>query len=441
MKQTHGVYFGKASVSLMVDERHQKPTKVIHKGETNFKKGVIAPWGDDNRYPNKFMDAIRLNGAASGGLSLLKSAHYGNGLTFYKNQKSETTGKREKVIEYKEDHPEVQAFFKRNKMNTFFTETINDLESYGIGFPSLILSKDYKKVLRIRRQKTAWGRRELMNPSSGFSEMVYFKNQWDDDDTKDAAKIHSVDPMWCYEEILEYCRKKRIYEFVLPVHYTMTDEAYYPKPTWHAIFNNGWLEVSNSIPMYKKHLFKNQLNIKFLVHVSEAYFEEQYGDDWTDKFDVDERNKIREETLKAIDDHLSGNESSGRSMYSRKLKDDDGKWVNAIEIEPIDNKMKEGSYLPDATAANTEILFAMMVDASLIGGGVPGGNMGSGSGSDKRVAFDILSALFKTKRDTTLQIWDLIKEWNGWDPDLQAGFENVKLTTLDKNPNGKQSGI
>ncbi len=67
--------------------------------------------------------------------------------------------------------------------------------------------------------------------------------------------------------------------------------------------------------------------------------------------------------------------------------------------------------------------------------------MGSGSGSDKRVAFNIMSSLFKTKRDTTLQIWDLLKDWNGWDSELHAAFENIELTTLDKNPNGKQSGI
>ncbi|WP_281991394.1 hypothetical protein [Aquimarina aggregata] len=440
MKQSHGVYFGNASVSLVSNDSHIKPTLVVPKGEVEYKKGVIAPWGEDNLYPQKFIDTIRLNGAASGGLNLLKSAHYGNGLTFYKNEKSETTGKREKVISYREDHPELNLFYKRNKLNKFFIETIGDLETFGIAFPSFIISKDFKKIVKATRQKTAWGRRELANPSSGFSERVYFKSLWDDEETSKASKIASVDPMWCMEEIKEYCAQKKLYEFIFPIHYGMMDEAYYPKLTWHAIYHNGWLEVSNSIPKYKKHLFENQLNIKFVVYIADEYFEEIYGEDW-EKYDSEKRTTIREETIRAIDDHLSGNKSSGRSMYSKKIRTIDGSWEKGIEVEAIDNKMKDGSYLPDASAANTEILFSMGVDASLIGAGVPGGNMGSGSGSDKRIAFSILSALFKTKRDTTLEIWELLQDWNGWDPELQAGFENIMLTTLDKNPNGQQTGV
>ncbi len=440
MKESHGVYFGNASVSIIKNGADKKSTSVVPKGDTDYKKGVIAPWGEDNLYPQKFIDSIRLNGAASGGLSLLKSAHYGNGLTFYKNERPEGSTKRQKVIEYKEDYPELNLFFKRNKINKFFTETISDLETFGIAYPSFIISKDFKKIVRARRQKTAWGRRELFNPSSGFSETVFFKSNWEDTATDKTTKIASVDPLWCMEEIKEYCQSKRINEFILPVHYVMTDEAYYPKLTWHAIYHNGWLEVSNSIPEYKKNLFENQLNIKFIVYISDNYFEDIYKEDW-ESFDDDKRIRIKEETIKAIDDHLSGNKSSGRSMYAKKMLTPDGKWEKGIEVEAIDNKMKDGAYLPEASAANTEILFSMGVDASLIGGGVPGGNMGSGSGSDKRIAFSILSALFKTKRDTTLEIWQLLQEWNGWDPELQAGFENIMLTTLDKNPNGQQTGV
>lgn len=439
MKQTHGIIFGQASMGLMSNE--PSPTKVIATSETEYKKGVIAPWGADNQYPHKFMDAIRLNGAASGGLSLLKSAHYGSGISYYKNFRAENSKKREKVVEYPEDYPELQAFSKRNRMASFYKDTISDLETYGIAYPSFILSKDRKKIITTKRRRTAWTRRELMNPSSGFSENIYLKSYWEDSETKKVAKIASVDPLWCQEEILEYCQRKNLYEFVLPIHYTMTDEAYYPKLTWHAVYNNGWLEVSNSIPKFKKYLFENQLNIKFVVYIHDLYFEEEYGEDWNDKFTPEKRATIRRETLQAVDDHLSGNKASGRSMYVRKVKTPDGDWEKGIEVESIDNKMKDGTYLPDASAANTEILFAMMVDASLIGAGVPGGKMGSGSGSDKRVAFNILSSLFRTKRDTTLQIWELLKDWNGWDAELHAGFENIQLTTLDKNPNGKQSGI
>jgi hypothetical protein len=441
MKKVQSVYFGKTAISFTNKDVVEKPTSVKVKDESgNFEKGKISPWGEDNQYPQKFLDQLNLNGAASVGLGIKKAIHYGGGLTLFKNEKDETTGKRKKVVQYLEDYPDLQTFWKRNKLPKFFTGEISDLETWGFALPEFIVSKNFEKIVQVRRQKTAWGRKELINPKSGFSENVYINAHWKDTNTKSeyVSRIDCVDPLWSPEEIKEYCKEKKIHKFVMPIHYTMMDEAYYNKPSWHCIYKNGWLEVSNSIPKYKKYLFENQINLKYIVYISDLYFENEYGDDWEEKFDVKKRQKIREELISAIDDHLSGNTSAGRSMYSKKYKTADGEWVKGIEVEAIDNKIKDGSYLPDATAANEEILFALGVDSSMAGSGTPGGGMGAGSGSDKRIAFTILTALFKTKRDATLEIWELLKEYNGWPEDLHAGFEDIVLTTLDKNPNGQQ---
>jgi hypothetical protein len=69
---------------------------------------------------------------------------------------------------------------------------------------------------------------------------------------------------------------------------------------------------------------------------------------------------MREQLATAIDEHMSGNKASGRSLISPILEEG-GKFVEGIRVEPIDNKLKDGSYLPDASAANSEILFAIGV--------------------------------------------------------------------------------
>ena len=122
-----------------------------------------------------------------------------------------------------------------------------------------------------------------------------------------------------------------------------------------------------------------------------------------------------------------------------KFKDDAGNYVEGVTITAIDNKIKDGAYLPEASAGNSEILFAFGVDPTLIGHGVPGGKLGGGGGSDKREAFTILNALMKTPRETTLEIWEFLQEYNGWDENLMAGFESTILTTLDKNPTGQEN--
>jgi hypothetical protein len=107
----------------------------------------------------------------------------------------------------------------------------------------------------------------------------------------------------------------------------------------------------------------------------------------------------------------------------------------------VENKLKDGSYLPEASAANSEIMFAMGVDPSIVGAGIPGGKMNTGSGSDKREAFSILTSLFKTKREISLEPWQLLRDYNGWDEELEAEFANTKLTTLDANPMGVETTI
>ena len=83
----------------------------------------------------------------------------------------------------------------------------------------------------------------------------------------------------------------------------------------------------------------------------------------------------------------------------------------------------------------------MGVDPSVIGAGIPGGKLGAGSGSDKRVAFNILQSLKTADRDITLSILEFIQDFNDWDPKIKFAFENIEITTLDKNPTSTQTGI
>ena len=144
-------------------------------------------------------------------------------------------------------------------------------------------------------------------------------------------------------------------------------------------------------------------------------------------------------TSKKIEVLIELTDFTGLKVYQESKFIEEGKEYSAVTITAIDDKLKDGSYLPEAEAANSEVLFALGVDPSLIGAGIPGGKLGAGSGSDKREAFTILSALFKTNRETTLEVYDFIAQYNGWDTSIRAAFENTILTTLDANPTGSKS--
>lgn len=252
------------------------------------------------------------------------------------------------------------------------------------------------------------------------------------------AKVPLIDSYWTPDEVRTYCQANNIYKFVRPVFYPLINEAYYPEAEWHSVVLNGWLDVANSIPAFKKAIFNNQVSIKFIIEIDERYFETIYDKEWP-KYTVEARKKIRQDLIDGINESLVGTENAAKSIQSIMFQDDKGVQTSAVKITAIDDKLKDGIYLPEAEAANSEILFAMGVDPSLIGAGIPGGKLGAGSGSDKNAAYNILQALKKTDRETALEIFDFIKGYNQWDETISANFENTVLTTLDKNPTGTKT--
>lgn len=413
----------------------------VVKIDVKDKTAEIASWGKNNNYPQEVLKQVRLNGSASSGLRFLRKSHYGNGLVLVRDVANEQGKKETQMVDLAEVQ-DIQSFFMNSQMNRFWKETIADLEYFSIAFPEYILSENFQTINRVKRQKSAWCRFSLPNKENNLVEYVYISEKFGKE-TLDATSeyvegVPLIDSYWSVDQVKEYCKANDIKKFIRPVFYPLIDEAFYPKSEWHAVVESGWLDVANSVPALKKAIFQNQMTLKYIIEIDERYFEKVYLQDWM-KFTPDERMNIRQKVIDAINSSLTGNENAGKTIQSMTIVGENGQPYPAVKITPIDDKLKDGSYLPEAEAANSEVLFALGVDPSLIGAGIPGGKLGAGSGSDKREAFTILSALFKTNRETTLEIYDFIAQYNGWDPTIRAAFENTILTTLDANPTGSKS--
>jgi hypothetical protein len=423
-----------------IDKMDSSVTSV--KVDVKDKQGEIASWGKNNDYPQQVLLQAKKSGSASSSLRFLRKAHYGNGLILFRNEVSEQGKKVVKVVPVTE-LSDINTFFKKSQMNRFWKEIIADLEWFSIAFPEYILSENFQTINRVKRQKAAWCRFEMMNEENGLVEHVYISEKFGKGGSVDLTsefveKIPLIDSYLSADEVREYCKINRIKKFIRPVFYPLIDEAYYPESEWHAVLKSGWLDVANSVPALKKALFANQMTIKFLIEIDEEYYKNVYAEEWA-KMKVEERKKIRQDLVDSINSGLVGNDKAGKSIQAMKYTNAKGDQVSAITITAIDDKLKEGIYLPEAEAANSEVLFALGVDPSLIGAGIPGGKLGAGSGSDKNAAFNILNALFKTNRETTLEIFEFIQDYNNYDETIQSGFENTVLTTLDKNPTGNQN--
>jgi hypothetical protein len=431
------IHVGKSTVAVTGLGKSTVPAPLKIKIDPTNEEATteIVQWGSDNLYPQNFYNKKFLkNGAAVGGISILKSTHHGNGFKLYKEEEDSSTGEiivRNQILS---KYPEIKLFVRDNKLDKFWFEKITDQSLFQIAFTEHVLSANQETIVRVKRQKAAHCRFAKMD-DSGRIPFVYINTDWSNANKEYSVPIPFMDGDMTALEIKEYCKAKKIYNFITATYYPLVDENYYPKADWHAVDRSGWMDVANSVPELKQALFENQMHFKYIVYVSDLYFESFYKEEWDD-FDAEKRQKMREDLSTAIDDHMSGNNASGRSLIA-PIFEENGKFAKGIEIEPVDNKLKDGSYLPDASAANSEILFAIGVNPAIIGAGTPGASNLGGSGSNIREAYTVLSASLVPRRNTTLEDWALWRDFNGWDTDLEAGFPNVNLTTLDKNPNGQ----
>lgn len=414
-----------------------KPIKIKFDNSNQDIEGDMVPWGSDNLYPQNFYQKKFLkNGAAVGGINTLKSTIHGNGFSLFmkvRNQK----GVVELQEQLLEDFPEIQDFFEFNKLDKFFYGKITDQGLFQIAFTEHIVSSNGESIVRVKRHKAAHCRYAVMD-ASGRIPYVFVNTDWSAANKDFTSAIPYFDhEEWTAAEIKEYCKTKNIFNFITSSAYPLVSESYYPQADWHAVDRSGWMDVANSVPELKQALFENQMHFKYMIYISDFYFESFYKDEWDD-FDSDKRQQLRQELASSVDDHMSGNDASGRSLIS-PIFDDRGNPVKGITVESVDNKLKDGSYLPDASAANSEILFAIGVNPAIIGAGTPGGSNLGGSGSNIREAYTVLSASLAPRRNYVTDDWDFWRAFNGWDRRLIGAFPSVNLTTLDKNPNGQEN--
>ncbi|CDS92990.1 conserved hypothetical protein [Sphingobacterium sp. PM2-P1-29] len=101
--------------------------------------------------------------------------------------------------------------------------------------------------------------------------------------------------------------------------------------------------------------------------------------------------------------------------------------------------MKSDAYLPDGAAANAEILFSMLVNPAIFGLGMPGGSYGGANqgGSDIRESWLVMNAINAADREIIYQVFNFVRDYNGWNPDMQLITLDKVLTTTDTGGGSK----
>ncbi len=388
-----------------------------------------SPWGDDNLYPlNAKTDAYKSTIIPTV-LEWKAKALYSGGMVYGTVSIDETTGE-EKLTVVKD--AEIDAWLKRSSYKRTLIKLCSDFYWYYNIFPALILSKDRTEIATIAPQESLYCRFQVQNPDNNNKiDNVFVNANWlNRGSIQNSLKIPVLDLN--YDAVNALRNRNDSFIYVYPVAFPSPGESYYQIPAWDTLRQSGWLGVAQAIPMFKKSLMTNQLSIKYHIEVSEAWWKWKYPD-W-DSLAAQKKVDIRTEELQTFNDLMTGKNNAGKSIMSTfRVDPHTQKEYAGWRITAIDDKIKDGIYVEDSQEASSHHYSALGVDPTLLGNS-PGKGMGAGSGSDKRVAFNIYVNNCRTEQDLILEPYQFVADYNGWSdriPGLTFWFRNYWISTLE----------
>lgn len=401
-----------------------KPEKV----EDGF--GDISVWGEDNLFPQHVVDDYEPNTIIPQTLERQSRMLQSGGLMYGFPEGYDADGNE--IFKPIRDE-KVELWLKRTNINRYLREASLSFYWFYNTFPELILSKDRKTITHIYSKRPEFCRWSKTLGPIGFSKYCYMNAHWSDQTSekgKDTLKISVLDPHF---EPHYFLNQGRDYKYIYPVSYPTPDKFFYQLAPHNSVRTSGWLDVAKSIPAFKKSLFKNQVTVKYMIKISTWWWEWAYPG--FGKLPQPQKQDIMQEEIENFEKFMTGPDKAGNSIITTYQSDPQlQKQYGGWEIIPIDNKLKDGIYIEDSLEASSHLIYALGLDHALLGT-IPSGDMGAGSGSDKRVAYNIYIAMIEPHRDVIAEPIQFAFDHNGWP--YKVKFRNTKILTLNEGTDTK----
>ncbi len=406
--------------SAMVTGGYTKDDGAKHKGVKPKDVSAGNPWsewGDDNLFPQNVLEDIESASLPGPALQARRNVHYARGIRVHKEVAVE--GSEETSFQTVKDSA-VKLFFRKNELNRQYIDLIGDLETFANGWIECITNVIGTRINKVRVLDPAYCRLERINERSMRIQNLYYSAQWPNPDKENYLKIPMYDPnKWEVDAMGRNCYPDS--KFVYPLSYRSRGKSYYHLAVWNGLRNSGWIKLLQQIPASKLAMLQNQVTIKYHVEIPDNYFVKRFP---APQYDDTAREKKRQEKMAELKSFLTSVENSGKSIatfsyYDEVTKSEFPGW----KFHVIDNKLKDGMYLPDSQAGNGEVLLAMGVDPAIMGASiVPGAKMGAGSGSDKKEALWAMNAQMGPSRTESLHLLYFIKDFNEWPEDVEFDY-------------------
>lgn len=389
----------------------------------------ISQWGSNNKFPQDADELISKIGVLNTGLRFIRNVILGQGI--FPCHVKGYDDKGNEVLEVI-DNPWLLSFCNSRMVRKYMEKATRDFLKFGTAFPELIPTADKNKLAGISCINAMYSRYTVAN-SIGEIENCIVSGKWPDTPSdKNDYKVIPVLSEYDPEADLERRKLDRSFgksTIVYPLKDSWSNKDYYSSPAWQPTKEAGWLEIAILIPKFLKKAYENQISWKWHVKIPYAFWDKKFPE--TEFKTKDERKTAIETYLDDLEKNLCAPENANKTIITFFEIGPGGKAEEEWKIEALDNKYKDGENLVTSAAANSEILFSLMINPNVLGAGMPGGTYaGNQGGSNIREAFLVNIANSWPDRQTLLDPIECFIRFNGI-KDVELRFRNTILTTLD----------
>lgn len=404
------------------------PKPLIEKPQETFKIGSreFVCWGPGNRYPDEAVRTIGSTGVLSTGIGFKARTSFGQGVVPMDVKGYGDNG--EMILTGCQDR-EVQRYFRSWQFINYASSAFRDLFKFGNCFPILYFNHDGSRIVNVIIHNARHCR---ISKDKDF--ILTFPNFDERMPTEKECSIFPMldeyDPFLALER-LRATGKLKGQPIAFPrIKNYYSNNDFYGIPDWDAAKRSGWIDIADKIPKFLAKSYANAMSLMWHIQIPRVWWEKKFPKG--DNKNKQERKARVQEFMSKMQENLCGEENVSKAFISTYADGYNGKG-EGWKIDRLQNEIDAKERLSTSAAANSEILFSLMINPSVFGAGMPGGAYAgnAGSGSDIRESFLVSIITTYIEKQQVLFPIKMMLGHNGHGDDLVLKYKETILTTLN----------
>ena len=405
-----------------------KQTEIPEDTEAAGSKEAV-PWGANNNFPGEANEIIRSVGVLNSGLKFIRNFTVGQGVFPAIVEGYDLDGREQLSIA---PDKELIAWCNSRMVRRYLEKAARDYFRYGSADVQLVPDINGQKIIGLNPLNKLYARYAPSNKLGVIDKLIY-SAKWPD--TPGNGEYEELDVLDEYDPLADMLRRRMAKKatakpIVFAIRDSWSNAEYYPEPIWYSALLAGWIDVARIVPQFLKKAYENQITWKWHVKIPYAFWDKKFPE--KDYPDTKMREQAINDYIDNLEDSLVSHENADKAIFTFfEINPTNGKAEEQWIIEPLDNKYKENDKLITSAAANSEILFSLMLNPNVLGAGMPGGTYaGNQGGSNIREAFLVNIANAWIDRQNLLDPLTAMLQYNGHE-NVVLRFRSTILTTLD----------